>query len=52
MPTTRRTLLICALLLALPSAIGIRSSPLVVGFHVAVLLGSLYLAALALRRSA
>jgi hypothetical protein len=52
MPTSRRALLIYALLLAVPSALGVNSSPVAVGFHVVVLFGSLYLAALALRRRA
>jgi hypothetical protein len=52
MPTTRRSLLICAVLLAAPSAIGIRTSPVGMAVHLLMLLCGLYLAVLAMRRRA
>jgi hypothetical protein len=56
MPISRRALIAaCALLLAAPSVVGIvrfDSSAAGAAFHALVLLGGLYLGALALRRSA
>jgi hypothetical protein len=52
MPTSRRTLLVCALLLTIPSVLGVRSSPVGGAIHVLMLLCGLYLAVLALRRRA